>query len=495
MVVASFDRAARIVSMSFLTEFVEWHLLRLGLFFIFALAIAITPLGCAPTHRRSSGQPRVFRVFARGEVSYRLPEVRETLPPASDAVRKWVWDRDADDSRYIGELIAVADGMVAFVSNGRVCAFSEASGHQIWCAGNGSGPAYAGHAIAYTAADGSVHAVDAASGIRRWSHVFATSSAAAALSGPAPRISESVWSTGDDFLVARLDGLGGHGAPNYGEISHSGRLLWATELVGGFEPPLIIRPNALQPLIESGAALSVMQQVVRLGPRGGLGAILNQAWEVLDVHWPQAVIAGDWTTEEVQDHFLTFNVERVDLHNGSILDRFHYEPDYNDNYALYTSNAFAGAVEYGFPPHLRADSKTVYAAVGKKLYRYRLASAHSQRPLLVAADAKFLGGPSRGTVYVERRDGVWALRPTARAIEARLVAHSRAPARVMAMPDHVAYFGFEDGHVYGVDVESGRAMLEAKVPCTPDRLSTSLRRVYVVCSSGSRSRIFAFARF
>jgi len=384
--------------------------------------------------------------------------------------------------------------MVAFVSNGRVCSFNEATGHQRWCAGDGSGPAYADGQIAYTAADGSVHSVDAASGVSRWRHVFATSSAAA-LSGPAPRISESVWSTGDDFLVARLDDHGGRGAPNYGEISHSGRPLWSCELVGGFEPPLIVRPYALQPLSESGATLSVIQQVVRLGPGGGPGAIVDQVWEVLDVHWPQAVLAGDWTAEEVQDRFLTFSVERVDLRNGRILGRFHYEPDYDDNYALSTSNASGGAAEYGFPPRLRADADTVYAAVGKRLYRYRLASAHGQQPLLVAADATFLGGPSREIVYVERRDGVWALRPTARSIKARLVAASRAPAKVIAIVDHVAYFGFEDGHVYGVDVESGRAMLEAKVPCTPDRLSTSLRRVYVVCSSGSRSRIFAFARF
>lgn len=91
-------------------------------------------------------------------------------------------------------------------------------------------------------------------------------------------------------------------------------------------------------------------------------------------------------------------------------------------------------------------------------------------------------------------DGVWALRPTARTIIARLVAASRASAKVIAIIDHVAYFGFEDGHVYGVNVEGGRATLDAKVPCTPDRLRISLRRIYVACSSGFGSHIFAFAR-
>jgi outer membrane protein assembly factor BamB len=454
--------------------------MRFGLVFVFMLAI-----GAAPSD-----------AVARGELPYRLPEMRETPPRTAVVIHNPIWHSTVDSPSSTGSMLAMGDGIISFAQHDRVCGFNETNGRRLWCASLGSAPAYSRGVIAYTAEDGRVVAVDARTGARRWRYEFRTSRAVAAFRMPPERVAETVVSTGNSFLLARIDNRGGRGAPDFGEISESGRVLWSAELLGGFAAPLIVQPYALQPLTEAGATINVIQQIVRLGPHGGLREIVgDQAWRVLDVRIPYAVIAGDWTMEEVQDRFLTIDVERVDLRDGRILGQYHYEPDYDANVALYKTNAFAGQGEYtDFPPRLRADGDWLYVALANKLYRYRLAAAERQRPLLVAAKATFLGGPSRGVVFVNRADGVWALTPADRAIHARRVAPSRSIASVFTIVGHTAYIGFEDGHLSAVDVDSGRTTLDAKVSCSPRRLAISLRRFYVVCQSSFGSLLTAFQR-
>jgi hypothetical protein len=96
------------------------------------------------------------------------------------------------------------------------------------------------------------------------------------------------------------------------------------------------------------------------------------------------------------------------------------EPDYDENRAA--SNA-PDATQYGFPTAF--EDGYVYASFFGNLYRYDLRRGEDQRPLLLSARAQFVGGPVHGTVYVGRRDGVWALTPERGGITAQLILLAR----------------------------------------------------------------------
>ena len=54
---------------------------------------------------------------------------------------------------------------------------------------------------------------------------------------------------------------------------------------------------------------------------------------VLSVDPPRAILAGD-AFGEVQDYFLTFDALTIDLRDGVVKARYHYEPDYDTNLGL-----------------------------------------------------------------------------------------------------------------------------------------------------------------
>lgn len=433
--------------------------------------------------------------FARGERSYRLPEIRETVPMPSFPITRPSWKHAMTDPSQSGDgaLLALGDGIVSFASGGRICGYDATTGKQTWCATRGVGPEYANGEIAYVDWDGTVRAVAVASGHPRWHFRFATSAEGAALEGSASPIVQRVWSTGSDFLIARVDGRAGRGAPNYGEVSTTGKLLWSTELVGFLPSPYLLNGFALQSTIGSGATMDSVQRLVRLGDHGGVAAARwDEAWGVLDVRLPQVVFRGEWALGEVQEHVLTIDVEKADIRNANALVRFHFEPDYDANDALYEAGLLQSGEE-SYRIKLRADQEFIYPVIGKRLYRYRLAHPKNQRPLLVDDGGIFIGGPYRGALYVARVGGVWALRPGDKAIRSQLVAQTPTPLSTFAIVGRTAYMAFVDGHLRGVDVDTGRTTLDART-CRADRIAVGPHRVYAVCATSKPARIVAFDR-
>jgi hypothetical protein len=190
----------------------------------------------------------------------------------------------------------------------------------------------------------------------------------------------------------------------------------------------------------------------------------------------------------MQDNFLTFDVEKADVRDGTVVATYHYEPDYDANYDDYEKGLFPGGL---FSGDVRADGGYVYGAVSTKLYRYRLTEAASQSPLLVASDSRLIGGPYRGALYVSRSDGVWALRVASTRIRARLVAPSVSPFSGLNITGRTAYIAFSDGEVRGVNVDDGRTVLDAR-PGKSARVGVGKDRAFVVCRTDSGWQVVAF---
>lgn len=412
----------------------------------------------------------------RGERSYVLPEIRESVATAGTTVRTPVWSQAADVPRN-GDMLATAPGVVVFRSHGHICAFDEATGVRRWCAGRGTQPAFASGVMAFAAEDGSVRGVDTATGQSRWRRADTT----------------LVWAAGNGFLMA------GHPERDpannmfmrYSNVDADGRVIWSAKLNVAGQQVSIEPPYADVAFYSAGARMSKTQQILRLGPGGGLVTTLPFGWDLLDLRGGTAVVTTS-PVEEVQDHFLTFDVEIDDLKSGSAKAHYHYEPDYDINNALLNTNAYAGM---GSGP-VRVDGGDLYVMFyAQKIYRYRLAGATGQRPLLVALRVKFLGGPYRCAVYVARPDGVWALKPEARAIRSRRVVTSTAGVSSFSIVRDVGYALFEDGRVAGFETASGRAVMDVH-PCRsgekPARVAGGPMRTYVVCSSFGSWRVVAF---
>ena len=400
---------------------------------------------------------------ARGEASYTLPEVRERTPVSAHVVRTELWSRPGSAP------LAIAPSIVAFVSHGRVCGFAATTGKQRWCAGTGASPAFAGGRIAYEATDGSVDVVDAGTGAHLW------------------RVSDTVaaWAAGDDFLIS-----GDAPHPTVSEYDPSGHKLWTArgpDVRNG--TMLVTPPYAFLSAVYSGATMVKVQSVLRLGPGGGVDSTLINAWDILDVNPPRVVYTTS-PNEEIQDHFITFDVAAADLRSGRVEARYHYEPDYDINNVLLTSNAYAGRSS----GPIRVDGDAVYVMFyGEKIYRYHLAEAAGQRPLLVSAEGTFVGGPYRGWLYVSRPDGVWALKSESNEIHARLVAPVNA--LHMSVVSDVVYLTTADQEVIGVDSVDGRTVFDAR-PCgksgTESGIGGSGKTVYVACVGAAQSSVTAF---
>lgn len=460
--------------------------LRLDVSLLWSVCFVIAIVGC----------PSRQVVMARGEPSYRLPETRETVPRSSHVVQypRWFDIIDVPPDQFAErDLLAHGNGVVAFASRGHVCGFAEYDGKRLWCAGPGAAPVYAAGEFAYSAPDGSIVAVNATTGTGRWRHRFLGASVGATHFTSEDR--ESVWPAGDSFLVAGSSSL--NGGQNYGEIDLLGRVLWKTTDIGvnSGVNPVIAWPYAFQ-LTIADVANQPVQQLLLLGSHGGLVARIGGAREVLEAHPPFAAVGGE-PLEAPEDSVLTFNVWIIDLRNGGIKKRFHYEPDYDTNYAAYNELFPPGTTPaerllVGGDDRLHLEGDLLYGFVGLRLYRYHLSDPHRQRPLLVSKDDDYIGGPYRGIVYVARAGGLWALRPRVHDVQARLIAASPSGINAFSISGNTVYIGFYDREVRGVNFDDGRTVFDAR-PCLAGRIGVGPHRVYIVCA-GLDHRVVAFEK-
>ncbi len=448
---------------------------RLSICIILSLAAAIVPAG----------------VLAHGELSYTMPEVRETVPPSDEVVRSALWSHEVSSA---SDALAIGSRVVAFAAPELMCGFDGATGAQLWCDGKGQRPAYAAGVVAYTAGDGSIHGVDIYTGALLWKHAGAMSQYLTA---------SYAASTGDDFLLSGRQGPVNPGTMTYGqlvdatsisyaEVTPSGHVLWSGEghNYGDLPNPDIFRPFAFQINTGPGATITSSLQILKLGSGGGVGPSIHNTGEVLDFHPPTIILGGGLRAQEVEDYFLKFEVEEADVSDGTVVETYDYAPDYDTNYDDYNRGLFPAGLSSG---DIRVDGGFVYGAVSRKLYRYRLAEGAGQSPLLVASDSRLLGGPYRAALYVSRDDGVWSLRIASTQIRARLVAPSASPVSGLNIAGRTAYIAFADGEVRGVNVDDGQTVLDAW-PGKSARVGVSKDRAFVVCRTDSGWRVVAYQR-
>lgn len=423
--------------------------------------------------------------WGRGESSIRLPEIREAVPPSRFVVRSSVWARDADVPDET--ILAAGSGAVAFASGGHLCSFAETTGATNWCRGLGHDPVYAGGVVAYTGEDGAIDGVDARTGKLRWRFAFPTSARGRELPGPRLSPLHRAWSTGASFLIFRRDGRSGYGAPNYGEVSVAGRLIWSAQEIGAHDDVVVTPPFVLQRTTTTGARIVIAQNVIR--PGRGVIARIDDARSVIDTGHGRLTAEVD-SVEPVEDRFLVLNVATYELATGRVLDTFRYKPDYDENDQRYGARRLdtLSGDELG-----HGEGDAICAYIGGNLYRYKLAPPQEQHPILLATGRSYLGGPYHGLVYVEQPDGVWSLRADEHAVHARLVAPSAARPTVFVAAQGNVYVGFSDGTVRGVDAATGRTILAARA-CPPSEISVTSERVYVACRGRPRWRIVGYPR-
>jgi outer membrane protein assembly factor BamB len=431
----------------------------------------------------------VFAIFtlatpgasARGQQSYRLSERVVAVPAPQRPAQQAAWSAPIDPQNSQGSILALTPEYVAFSSRNRICAFARAGGGRRWCSERGASPVEAKGVIAFLDEHGGVHAVDARTGRSRWYSAFG-----AGRVQPSVPISGSaqLWSTGSSFLVAGTM-VHSTSTPRFGEVSLSGTTLWQRPLTGVSDAPFVANGYALVRLANSGATINILVRIVRLGPHGGDGMIMSDAALVLGTWRGNAVVVGGAFEPYSDETFLHREIELVTIPGGRIVQDRILEPDYEANRAASTApgttaNGDVTAFEDGY----------VYASFIGNVYRYDLRGRDDQRPLLLSARTPVVGGPVRGTVYVARRDGVWALTPERGGITSRLVVATASRAVAFAARWPYAYMGFADGTLRGVDVRDGGTVLSGD-GCVANRIVADARNAFFVCG-GDTWRLLAF---
>jgi hypothetical protein len=382
-------------------------------------------------------------------------------------------------------MLALGDGQVAFQTERGMCGFDADTGIQRWCSGKGTNPAYVDGTIAYVGIDGTLCAVSTRTGLTLWKRKGAL----------------RVWALGDDLVVfgdlpdnrhtnGSLRGLL--------DIGRHAMVRWSHPIdEPGDMVPFWFAPYMSWRQVSSGAFLTARMDFFVLGSGGGyLSAV--PGWEVVSIKPPFAITnTAPNDVGSPKDNAVTFQFTIADLRTGKVASTWHFKPDYSHNTALYE----AAPDDYssnGF----RVDRDWVYLNVGREIYRYRLADPSNQRPLLVASDARLLGGPYRGTIYVERNHQVLALTPSDHEIGALLI---KATVSSIAGFSIIGNHGFvveNDGWVHGFDLGDGRPVLDVR-PCTATsssllnrvatRVAATEKSAFLACSSdGAHWRVDAY---
>jgi hypothetical protein len=173
-----------------------------------------------------------------------------------------------------------------------------------------------------------------------------------------------------------------------------------------------------------------------------------------------------------------------------------YAPD-----GLFSNPGFGdAAIDGGFIYGLVHDGTENGA---QRLYRYDLAPADGQRPLLLATGiTNWAAGTVRGWNVVEDDVGLLALRVRADTIELVRLARYGEPVSIdaAAFDGHVLYVARYDGRVQGFDLDRATTILDAPTDCVPDDaidrqhawrgIGVHGDRIIAVCAR----RVYAFAR-
>jgi hypothetical protein len=389
----------------------------------------------------------------------------------SRTARTALWTRPIERPQSERDLLAVTSNAVAFLSGGRLCAFTARSGKRLWCRASKSQPVAAGETIGFIAPDGAAYLVDADTGRHeRPLRIEVVKSGA----------EEVLYSTGRSFLLGIDYPQPVTSTTNFGEIDTQGRVLWTSHIdsLSGFVDSIVSYPYYIRASLRGGATLTGLAQVYRLGYNGGLVATIPHAAEVLDVINGELVFRGDQSATAAEP-YAYFEVGTADLATGALVSYRTYRPDAREIFQLVSQGRLQPGSSVG---RLALDDRFVYFGIATRTYRYsRLTEPASQHPLLISDAGRFVAGPFHGEILVSRGDGVWALHADDRAVQARRIISSRAELRAVASVDGLVAIAFADGTLRAMDIRDWSTVLHAKA-CPASRLSLHRKQVIIVCA-------------
>jgi outer membrane protein assembly factor BamB len=248
--------------------------------------------------------------------------------------------------------------------------------------------------------------------------------------------------------------------------------------------------------VEDGATITDVIRMVRTGARGGMLGTMN--YTIGPLGWMAdgnalfldafSIGSGSFGINIVDPRALNDGDETVE--RTTLM----YAPDGLSSYPGFGDAAIDGGFIYGFIRGANDDAH--------RLYRYELAPADTQRPLLLATGlTNWTAGTVRGWNVVEDGIGLLALRVNGTTIERVRLANYGEPVSVdaAAFDGHRLYVARYDGRVQGFDLDRRSTILDAPTNCVPDdaidrqhawrSIGVHGDRIIAVCTR----RVYAFA--
>jgi outer membrane protein assembly factor BamB len=375
-----------------------------------------------------------------------------------------------------GANLATDGERVFIVQGGAINALDVRTGAERWRSrAEGFGiPAVTSQIVAAIAISGVVRAFDARTGAERWKSDRLALSLATGASGSRPAVLTSL--DHGFFVLSDQQGVAA-------EIDESGKVLWSAGLTRSDNGRVTAVRDGFVFVCsyEDGAIIHPVLTVFRTGRGGGFSAQVPFALGPLGGEGTQY-----WALDAFPKGSTSVTIGRFDagkdVGNVRFVDPWHYTPDAGASMVGYGE----AAIEHGFIYAWTHDGEG-----HDPLYRYRLAPAQGQRPILLSADGVWVAGPYDGRVVVQRPDGLWLLHPHGDRVDTLNVARYAAPvsAQAVAFNGHLVYAALSDGRVVAVDLRNGSRRLEAATPCRVWRgIGVHGDHVLAVCAQ----RVFAF---
>jgi hypothetical protein len=143
----------------------------------------------------------------------------------------------------------------------------------------------------------------------------------------------------------------------------SGAALWRAMVSASARPTIIQGPYAFCAVVGDGSHLTTARSVLRLGPQGHALPVLQEVLDVLVVRPPFVIVVSD-SIEPSEDHFITVQVDVVNLADGTVIADDRFEPDYDANLRVLNPDDSPGFPE----PRVRVDANNVFINSWPKLF-------------------------------------------------------------------------------------------------------------------------------
>ena len=401
--------------------------------------------------------------------------VSAAVAPALTLPLKPRWSMSVSGFQGPSATLAVGRSSVIVLKQGSSCDVDALTAHRLWCIGEGLLPVWSGSVWLFPRSNGSIIARRASDGSIAWSVKVVSPDTAHFGENLTPRL----WS---NAAVTLGSSYGAAGKQNYFEVRDR-RAIWHATMSTVIDAPRFLSLKlAVQPVL-GGEPSTPFLAFFHLGSQGGLAAtlpgkaILAQSKGLL---WASA----SPRVQNIADSFLKFHIELIDASSLRILRTYQLAPEYETNYALWSSGALNQPVGLVLGPVV-ADGM-LFGGVGTTIYRYELGTdVDRQNPEIVSRSATLIGALGRNSVLASTSSGVSIVDRTRLKWSMRVVIHDESPSEVLDIREHRAIIGFADGSIFGVSATSKRV---AKIAsnCASPQVNFDAGTLYLACGSSDR---------